>query len=323
MINFNLSYLSKKLIKKIKSIKDKTENNKNEDRILSFLSKILLENRRKNYDTFSSINEAELKVFSQNGEDGIIDFLLTKLNINYPKFVEIGVEDYSEANTRLLYEHSNSTGLIIDNYINFDLAKDKFETWKGNLKILKSYVNSSNINDILRDQNFDEELDLFSIDIDGIDYWVIKSLPNKISKIFIAEYNPIFGSNLEITVPNLDSFDRTKYHFSNLCWGMSIKALINLMKDKGYFFVGANNFRNNAFFISEKFENIFQQLSNELTKINLSKYTNKKFMESRDLRGNLLYLSKKKEELDLIKDCSVEIINFNKTVKIKDIINDI
>ena len=69
---------------------------------------------RKKYSKYTSINDAEFKVFSQNGEDGIIDFLLDGLSIHSAKYIEIGTEDYSEANTRFLYESSNANGLIID-----------------------------------------------------------------------------------------------------------------------------------------------------------------------------------------------------------------
>ena len=56
--------------------------------------------------------------------------------------------------------------------------------------------------------NFDNNLDIFSLDVDGIDYWILEVLPEKLSKIVVLEYNPIFGSNLEVTIPNLKNFDR-------------------------------------------------------------------------------------------------------------------
>ena len=59
---------------------------------------------RKNYENLRNLNDIEYKVFLQSGEDGIIDFLLSNLKIEKPKFIEIGVGDYSEANTRFLYE---------------------------------------------------------------------------------------------------------------------------------------------------------------------------------------------------------------------------
>ena len=59
-----------------------------------------------------NINDLDYKIFSQNGEDGIIDYLLHALKIDKPKFVEIGVGDYSECNTRFLFERTSPKGLI-------------------------------------------------------------------------------------------------------------------------------------------------------------------------------------------------------------------
>jgi hypothetical protein len=263
----------------------------------------LLKNELK-YENFKSINDAELKIFSQNGEDGIIDFLLYKLSIKNPRFIEIGVENYDESNTRFLYESCDSKGLIIDGSFDVEELKNKLEYWKGRISLVNQFVTTENINLILEKENFTNNLDLFSIDIDGIDYWIIKKLPKKISKIFVAEYNPVFGPDLEITIPNINNFDRTKYHYSNLCWGMSLRALIKLMNLKGYFFVGTNLFKNNAFFILSEYKNDFINLIKSINLNNLASYTNHSFMESRDQDSKLSYLNRD-EQISKIKECEV------------------
>ena len=96
-------------------------------------------------------------------------------------------------------------------------------------------ITSKNIEKIFNEY-LDYKLDIFSIDIDGIDYWIIDKIPKNISKIVVAEYNSNFGHELNITVPDLDNFNRTKYHYSNLCYGMSLKALIDIMKKKEFYF---------------------------------------------------------------------------------------
>ena len=98
----------------------------------------------------------------------------------------------------------------------------------------------------------DENLDIFSIDIDGIDYWVLKNIPKILSKIFVAEFNPIFGHEKKITVPDSKNFNRSSYHYSHLCYGMSLMALIELMKSKKYTFIGTNVACHNAFFLSDE-----------------------------------------------------------------------
>ena len=206
-----------------------------------------IQNKLKSY---KNINEIFFKVFSQDYEDGILQYLLKSLNISSVKFVEIGTQDYSESNTRYIFETMRCEGLIIDPTANLEnLIKKRLKLWQNNLKIFNGYVSDQNINTILKETSFENELDLFSIDIDGIDYWILKKLKKKISKIFIAEYNPYFGPNKEICAPNIENFDRFRYHKSGFCFGMSIKALINLMNSKGYSFIGTNRLNCNAFFL--------------------------------------------------------------------------
>ena len=88
----------------------------------------------------------------------------------------------------------------------------------------------------MRNANCLNNLDIFSLDIDGIDYWILKELPKDFSKIVVVEFNPIFGKNLEISVPNINNFERKKYHYSNLCFGMSLKAAIKIMNRKKFLF---------------------------------------------------------------------------------------
>ena len=291
------------MISKFLNLFNKSTRIKNDIEIKALIGKSILISKRKNYLNFENINDAEEKIFSQNGEDGIIDYVLETLDIKDPKFIEIGVEDYIESNTRLLYHIRNSQGLIIDQSIDVNKLSKNLDLWKGRIKVIKEAVGPNNINEIVRKNYFNKNLDLFSIDIDGLDFWVIKELPKNFSKICVAEYNPLFGSELEITVPNIKNFDRTDYHYSNLCWGVSLKGLINIMKEKNFIFLGVNNLKNNAFFINKNYQNLFKKI---ILGINskLENYVNHDFKESRDKRGKLTNLSSE-EQLKEIKDCQV------------------
>ena len=273
---------------------------------------------RQNYKNFRTLHEAEFKVFSQNGEDGIIDYLVHQLDIPSPNFVEIGTGNYRESNTRFLYNQNYSKGLIIDRLDQLHKkVKPYVNLWKGDLRIRQKMVTAANINETLS-KYCDYDIDIFSIDIDGIDYWVISKLRPNISKIFIAEYNPVFGPDLEITVPNIEGFDRTNYHYSNLCYGLSLKALIKLMEKKNYYFLGTNLQKINAFFISNelKKDSFFPNIN--LKK--LSYYSDSNIRDSRDRNYNLNYLHGDKK-LKEIRECKV--INLagdkNTVVKIQDL----
>ena len=271
------------------------------------------------YEFVNYLEDVECKIFSQNGEDGIINFLRKSLNIENPNFVEIGVGDYSEANTRFLYEIKNSKGIIIDVINDFEKkVKKNISLWKGDLRICQEKIETENINEVLK-KNCNFEIDIFSLDIDGIDYWIAEKIKPKISKIFILEYNSTFGANLEVTVPNLKDFKRSNYHYSHLCYGASLKLIINLMKRKGYYFIGTNTLKNNAFFVNDEYKKDIY-FPNIKTK-DLNFYTDSNIRESRSKSGKLNFLSGK-NKLNEIKDC--EVINFkNQDIIGKQKINDL
>jgi hypothetical protein len=282
------------------------------------LSHIL--NIRENYPNIKKLSDVDYKIFSQNGEDGILDYILHQLNIDKPKFIEIGVGDYIEANTRFIFERCSPKGAIIDCMEDLEQkVKKNIKLWKGELKIINRVIDSNNIHEVMKQSNCSSNLDIFSLDIDGVDYWILDKLPENFSNIAILEYNPTFGSELEVSIPNIKNFDRTKYHYSNLCFGMSLKAAIKIMNKKNFYFLGSNLLKNNAFFVSNEFkkEKFFKNLIID----RLEDSTNSNFTESRDIVGNLNYLDSKKR-IKEISECEVVDLSVskNKNVKLKSLL---
>jgi len=289
------------------------------DKIMFCVGEVQISQNRNRYENIKDLTEIEAKIFSQNGEDGIINYLINKLNLNSKNFVEIGVGNYRESNTRFLYNKFHPKGLIVDYIDDMDKKVKPFvNLWKGDLRICNKQVNSENILDILN-SNCDYEIDIFSVDIDSIDYWIIEKLNKNISKVFIAEYNSVFGADLEVTVPNISGFERNKYHYSNLCYGMSLKALINLMDQKGYYFIGSNLQKINAFFVSKEF--IKEEFFKNIEIKNLEYYTSSNIRDSRDKNYNLNYLSGS-EKFKEIAECKVINLKDNKRelVQLKDLV---
>ena len=273
----------------------------------------------KKYNDITILEQSECKIFSQNGEDGILDYIISMLKIERPNFIEIGVGDYVEANTRFIYDRFFPKGIVIDSEKNLkNKVFSNINSWKGDLRVVEERISTENINDIIS-KNCDFNVDIFSLDIDSIDYWIINKLKSNISKIFVAEYNAVFGDSLEVTTPNLENFDRKEYHYSHLCFGMSLKALINIMAKKNFYFIGTNSVRNNAFFVSNDYpiDRYFKNLKIE----DINYYVDSNIRESRDIKGNLNYLSGK-NKLKEIYNCEVIDLssNLEKKVKIKDII---
>ena len=103
----------KELLKeKIKNMLDLSNISNKQKIILKNIGSILT--NLNNKEKFNKINDYEFQIFSQFGDDGIIQYLISNIKNIERKFVEFGVENYEEANTRLLLEKDNWSGLIID-----------------------------------------------------------------------------------------------------------------------------------------------------------------------------------------------------------------
>jgi hypothetical protein len=237
------------------------------------------------------ISSAEFKIFSQWGEDGIVHYLLRHVSVPNQIFVEFGVENYQEANTRWLVEGHNWSGLVLDGSPQHVQAiKSDAIYWKHQLKAVSAFVDADNINRLIRDNGISGDIGLLSVDIDGMDYWVWKAIDVISPAIVIAEYNSLFGPNQSVTVPYDPGFVRQKAHFSWSYYGASLAALVGLGKTKGYSFVGSNSAGNNAFFVRK---NLLRAPLTELTA--QEGYVQRAFREARDREGKLTFPSFQEE----------------------------
>ena len=278
----------------IKKILDRIYSKNNFSRELDSV-KILLgniisqNNNKKNEDNISSY---EFSIFSQWGDDGIIDYLVNNLDINNKSFIEFGVQDYTECNTKFLLMNKNWRGLIIDESANFiKKIKNSDIYWRYDLTAIKSFITKNNINNIFKENNFVGPIGLLSIDIDGNDYWIWDSINCIDPEIVIIEYNSRLGLEKAITVPYREDFERKNAHYSNIYYGASLKALINLGKKKNYIFIGCNSAGNNAYFIKSSLENrIIKEIKIE------QGFVHSKFRESRDENGHKNFLNFEEEK---------------------------
>jgi hypothetical protein len=165
--------------------------------------------KKKIQSFYESIKEE--KIYSQNKEDGVTLSLINFLGIENGTFVEFGVQDGSETNTRILREKYKWKGLMMDSSID-------------NLSINKrqEIISYSNILNLLKIYKVDLNLDLFSEDTDYADYWIVEKVLTKYRpKIVIHEVNQQ-PPNLCVTVkkpkPNeIIYWDGTNYHGGSVC----------------------------------------------------------------------------------------------------------
>lgn len=235
----------------------------------------------------SSLREVEFKVFSQWGDDGIIQWLIRHIEGLNPTFIEFGVSDYREANTRFLMINNNWSGLVMDGSpANVAEITNAWYFWQYHLQARAAFITCENINDLLRSTGFSAEIGLLHIDLDGNDYWIWQAIDAISPAIVILEYNSVFGPERAVTIPYRLDFIRTRGHCSNLYYGASLAALQRLSAERGYAFIGCNDAGNNAYFVQRS------RLNQTVREITLRDgFVASRFRESRDARGRLTFLS--------------------------------
>ena len=200
--------------------------------------------------TSPRIQDYEFKVFSQWGEDGILQYLTRVIPITHKTFLEFGVGNFFESNCRYLMAKDNWRGLVIDgSAANMAQLKRSSFYWKHHLIAVDAFITKDNINALLAQSQFDADVGILSVDLDGNDYFVLDAIDTFTPRILICEYNAVFGPTRTISVPYDPSFDRTRAHSSNLYWGASLPAMTYLANKRGYSLVGTNAAANNAFYV--------------------------------------------------------------------------
>ena len=198
------------------------------------------------------LGEVEFQVFSQFGDDGIIQWLQHHIPFKHKTFVEFGVENYRESNTRFLLLNNGWSGLVIDGsetHVREIQADPIYPV--TDLQAVASFITTDNINDLIRSAGFDEELGILSVDIDGNDYWVWKAIHCVKPAVVITEYNALFGFEHPYTIPYQADFVRGTGALPFCCYGTSLRSACDLAEEKGYRFLGCNQAGNNAYFIRE------------------------------------------------------------------------
>lgn len=209
-------------------------------------------------ETFEEINKFEYKITSQNNEDGIIEYIFSKIP-NDKYFIEIGFSFYEFNSLNLIKK--GWSGKLIDFNKDNCLVLKKLLTFffsKSKIQVLNEKVLKENINKLIK--NSDKKIiDFFSLDIDGNDYWILKELDLKNIRVICCEYNHYLGNNINRTIPY-----NPNHEFKNDgCHGASLKAFSDLLNTKGFDLIAVESSGTNAFFINKELTHPFEILSND------------------------------------------------------------
>lgn len=197
-----------------------------------------------------SFKEVGFRCHSQFEEDGILLYIFALIGTTNRTCVEICAGDGIECNTANLILHHGWWGYMFDgdesnvargvNY--FHNAKD---TCLYPPKFNHAWITAENVNDVIEKAGASGAIDLLSLDIDGIDYWVWKAIDRIRPRVVVCETHNIIGPHEALTIPYDPTFKITTpdYHSASLA------AMTGLAKQKGYRLVGTHRYGFNAFFI--------------------------------------------------------------------------
>jgi len=188
----------------------------------------------------------ELRVFSQNGEDGVLVELLRRAGEGGRFVVEFGAGDGRQNNSAFLADVLGWAGLLIDGD-GGRAARLACKYAGTQVAAACELVTPETVDDVFAAAGVPREPDVLSIDVDGADYWIWRGLERHRPRIVVIEYNASLGGTRVAVQPRdrRDAFDQTSYG------GASIAALRALGEAKGYRLVHTELTGNNAFFVRE------------------------------------------------------------------------
>jgi hypothetical protein len=208
---------------------------------------------------YTGLAAAELKVFSQNGEDGILATIFSRIGTTNRFFVEFGASDGVECNTRFLMEVLGWSGLYIEPGAAAYKRLEARLAHRDDVRTVHSLVTPDNVCRLFTANGVPAEPDLVSIDIDGQDYWVWEALDAFRPRVVVIEHNATLvgarlvepkssGTTVDIDVDALP--------YQGLA-GASMEAMRALGERKGYRLVYGELAGANLFFVRDEYAACF------------------------------------------------------------------
>jgi hypothetical protein len=206
---------------------------------------------------YPNIRDAGFRVYSQSEEDGIILYVLSMIGFKTKRVVEIccGSGDECMA-TNLILNHGFDGFLFDGSQDNIRRAETFFKSKRDCLLyppvLTAAWITTENVNDLLRRSGCSGEVDLFSLDIDGNDYWVWDAINVINPRLFVVETHNVIPSDKSLTIeyqPHfnyLDQVGAAQMHRS-----ASLLAMVKLCKKRGYRMIGAHRHGFIVFFLRD------------------------------------------------------------------------
>ena len=190
----------------------------------------------------------ELRVFSQNGEDGVLAEIFARIGVVGGGFVEFGASDGAENNSAFLAQVLGWPGVFLEADPGAFAALEHRYRGAARVRTVQAAVEPDTLEGLLRDAGVPAEPDLLVIDVDGNDYWIWRALEAFRPRVVVIEYN----GDLDPTVPRVVPYERGRGWDHTSGYGASLAALEALGTEKGYRLVHTELAGVNAFFVREE-----------------------------------------------------------------------
>ena len=207
--------------------------------------------------TLPRIADIGFQCHSQTDEDGILLFLFSILGVSKKLCVEICAGDGIECNSANLILNHGWHGLLVDG--NKELVEQGRRFYRHSPQtcifpptFVNSWLTRQGVNELITSNGFSGEIDLLSLDLDGIDYWIWEAIEAVTPRVVVVEYQDILGPDRNWTVPYADNFSASAYPKTDGMpdfAGASLGAFAKLGRRKGYRLVCVNRYGFNAFFV--------------------------------------------------------------------------
>jgi len=204
-----------------------------------------------------SFRDVSFRCYSQFEEDGILLFIFSLVGERTRRVVEIGAGNGRECMAANLIINHGWQGYLFDGDAE-NLAKgSNFFAHHADTSVMPpifrhAWITAENVNDVLRQAGAEGEIDLLSLDIDGNDYWVWKAISIIHPRVCVFETHDIIPGDMALTIPYDPQFSAwDKPYPDSEFRSVSLKAMVNVSREKGYRLVGSHRRGFNVFFMRD------------------------------------------------------------------------
>jgi hypothetical protein len=144
------------------------------------------------------LGDLGFKVFSQTDEDGILLSIFSIIGAPHKTCVEICAADGIECNTSNLILNHGWHGLLVDGNVELvakgrEFYRHSTHTYVYPPAFVCAWVKRDGVNDLISKEGFSGDVDLLSIDLDGVDYWIWESITVISPRVVVVEYQAFWG----------------------------------------------------------------------------------------------------------------------------------